>query len=85
VIVWGVRMYHEEASLEKDMRVLEVLRKTLAQVIKEITPADTTVGIPLEPSTIDSVHMCFDLISVREREIALAIKQRDKALKQHKE
>lgn len=75
----------DQANLEKDMRILEVLRKTLAQVVKEITPADNTVGIPLEPSTLDDVHMCFDLISAREREITLAIKQRDKEAKKQGE
>jgi hypothetical protein len=71
-------MSQDQANLEKDMRILEVLRKTLAQVVKEITPADNTVSIPLEPSTLDDVYMCFDLISTREHEITLAIKQRDK-------
>jgi len=75
----------DQANLEKDMRILEVLRKTLAQVVKEITPADNAVGIPLEPSTLDDVHMCFDLISAREREITLAIKQRDKEAKKQGE
>ncbi|PWQ95968.1 segregation and condensation protein A [Leucothrix arctica] len=78
-------MSQDQANLEKDRRILETLRKTLAQVIKEITPANTTVGIPLEPSTLDDVHMCFDLISTREREITLAIKQRDKEAKQQGE
>lgn len=74
-------MTQDQANLEKDRRILEVLRKTLAQVIKEITPSDNTVSIPLEPSTLDDVHMCFDLISAREHEITLAIKQRDKAVR----
>jgi len=75
-------MSQDQANLEKDMRILEVLRKTMAQVVKEITPADNTMGIPLQTSTLDDVHMCFDLISAREREITLAIKQRDKEAKQ---
>ena len=71
-------MSQDQADLEKDIRILEVLRKTLAEVVKEITPTDTAVSIPLEPSTLDDVHMCFDLISAREHELTLAIKQRDK-------
>lgn len=78
-------MSQDQANLEKDRRILETLRKTLAQVVKEITPSNNALGIPLEPSTLDDVHMCFDLISTREREITLAIKQRDKEAKQHSE
>ncbi|RVU86078.1 segregation and condensation protein A [Leucothrix sargassi] len=74
-------MSQQQDNLEKDMRILETLRKTLAQVMKEITPADSSINIPLDPTTLDDVHMCFDLISAREHEITLAIKQRDKALK----
>ena len=77
--VWEVSQ--DRANLEKDIRILETLRKTLAQVVKEITPADSSVGMPLEPSTLDDVHMCFDLISAREHEITLAIKQQDKEAK----
>ena len=74
-------MTQDQANLEKNMRILKTLRETLAQVIKEITPNDSNVGIPLETSTLDSVHLCFDLISAREREITQAIKQRDKDAK----
>ena len=78
-------MSQDQANLEKDRRILETLRRTLAQVVKEITPSNSALGIPLQPSTLDDVHMCFDLISTREREITLEIKQLDKEAKKQKE
>lgn len=62
-------MSESQTSLEKEKRILAVLRKTLAQVVKDVTPSDAALRTPLQPSTIEDVRMCFGLIAAREREI----------------
>lgn len=62
-------MSEDQTSLEKEKRILAALRKTLAQVVKDVTPSDAALRTPLQPSTIEDVRMCFGLIASREREI----------------
>ncbi len=54
----------------KEKRVLVAMRKTLANVIKDITPASSALKSPLSEATIEDVKMCFGLIAAREQEIA---------------
>jgi hypothetical protein len=45
------------------------MRKVLSSVIKEITPPPG-MRHPLSDQTIEDVRQCFNLITVRERELA---------------
>lgn len=61
-------MTDEHFSTEK--RVLMAMRKTLAKVVRDLTPSDSAVRYPLSDETVEDIKMCFDLISTRERELA---------------
>lgn len=67
-------MPEDQNNLEKEKRILAALRKTLAQVVKDVTPSDSALRSPLQPSTVEDVRMCFGLISAREREILEELK-----------
>ena len=53
-----------------EKRILLAMRKTLANIVKDVTPAHRDLQSPLKDSTIEDIKMCFGLISAREREIA---------------
>jgi len=55
--------------LSKEQRVLRVMRKVLASIIKDTTPQSGMVHV-LSDRTIEDIRDCFGLISVRERELA---------------
>lgn len=46
------------------------MRKTLAKVVRDLTPSDSAVKYPLSDETVEDIKRCFDLISTRERELA---------------
>lgn len=54
----------------KEREILMVMRKVLAQIIKDTTPPTKAMKHPLSPQTIENVRNCLGLISVRERELA---------------
>ena len=56
-------------GLTVDQRILITMRKVLSSVIKEITPP-SGMRHPLSDKTIEDVKQCFNLITVRERELA---------------
>ena len=62
-------MSDDQASLEKEKAILRAVRKTLAQVVVDVTPDSSALKSPLQPQTIEDIRMCFGLISAREREI----------------
>jgi hypothetical protein len=47
-----------------------VMRKVLAQIIKDTTPAHRGMKHPLSDNTIQDIRNCLGLISARERELA---------------
>ena len=55
--------------LTKEQRILRVMRKVLASVVKDTT---TPPGYehPLSEQTVQDIKECFGLISARERELA---------------
>lgn len=59
----------KDLALEKDRRILVVLRKVLAQIVRETTP-QPGIQHPLSKSTIEDIRQCFALISAREQELA---------------
>jgi len=58
----------EDSSKERE--ILMVMRKVLANIIKDTTPASRAMKHPLSESTIEDVRNCLGLISLRERELA---------------
>lgn len=54
----------------KEREILMVMRKVLAQIIKDTTPASRAMKHPLSDPTIQDIRNCLGLISVRERELA---------------
>ncbi|MCB1802012.1 MAG: segregation and condensation protein A [Gammaproteobacteria bacterium] len=54
----------------KEREILMVMRKVLAQVIKDTTPPSRAMKHPLSDDTIQDVRHCLGLISARERELA---------------
>ena len=58
-----------EAS-SKEREILMVMRKVLAQIIKDTTPPSRAMKHPLSDQTIEDVRHCLGLISSRERELA---------------
>jgi len=54
----------------KEREILMVMRKVLAQIIKDTTPEFKTMKHPLSPATIEDIKQCFSLIAARERELA---------------
>ncbi len=56
-------------STSKEQRILIVMRKVLANIVKDTTP-DPGMRNPLSESTIRDIRECFGLISARERELA---------------
>ena len=55
---------------DKERQVLMVMRKVLAQIIKDTTPEYKSMKHPLSETTIQDIHQCLGLISARERELA---------------
>ena len=54
----------------KEREILKVMRKVLAQIIKDTTPPSRAMKHPLSDQTIEDVRQCLGLISSRERELA---------------
>ncbi|MGA8864651.1 MAG: segregation and condensation protein A [Gallionella sp.] len=68
-------MSTEELSTEKlskEQRILRLMRKTLGNVVKDVTPIGGRTN-PLSESTIQDIKDCFSLISLREKELAEAL------------
>ncbi|MBK1649006.1 segregation and condensation protein A [Rhabdochromatium marinum] len=56
-------------DLSKEQQILIAMRKTLAAIIKDVTPPPG-MKHPLSEATIEDVRQCFGLISAREKELA---------------
>jgi len=63
-------MSKEEMS--KEQRIMRMMRKTLGNVVKDVTPLGGRTN-PLSAGTIQDIKDCFGLISERERELAEAL------------
>ena len=57
------------AELSKEQRILRVLRKVLANIVKDATPPPGRPH-PLSESTVTDIRDLFGLIAERERELA---------------
>jgi len=56
-------------ELSKEQRILRLMRKTLGNIVKDVTPTATRPN-PLSENTIMDIRDCFALISERERELS---------------
>jgi hypothetical protein len=59
-------------ELSKEQRILRLMRKTLGNVVKDVTPLGGHPN-PLSVNTIQDIKDCFGLIAARERELAEAL------------
>jgi hypothetical protein len=59
-------------ELSKEQRILRLMRKTLGNIVKDVTPGPGRAN-PLSGDTIQDIKDCFALISERERELAEAL------------
>ncbi len=59
-------------ELSKEQRILRLMRKTLGNIVKDVTPRGGSTN-PLSNNTIQDIKDCFVLISERERELAEAL------------
>ena len=57
------------ATKTKEQRILVIMRKLLAQIVKDTTPGPG-MRHPLNEQTIKDIRDCFGLIAARERELA---------------
>ena len=63
-------MSQQSDHFTTEKRILIAMRKTLANIVKDVTPSDRSLQSPLQEATIEDIKMCFNLISAREYEIA---------------
>ena len=56
-------------ELHKEQQILRLMRKTLSNVVKDVTPLGGRSN-PLTGTTIQEIKDCFALISEREKELA---------------
>jgi len=57
-------------DLSQEQRILILMRKTLAKVIKDTTPAAAGLSRVLADDTVEDIRSCLALISAREQEMA---------------
>ncbi len=62
----------DKEDLRREQRFLRMMRKTLGNVVKDVTPLGGRIN-PLSENTIHDIRECFGLISARERELAEAL------------
>jgi len=55
-------------ELSKEQRILRLMRKTLGNIVKDVTPHSGRTN-PLSDDTIQDIKDCFSLISAREKEL----------------
>ena len=58
-----------EETMSKEQRILRVMRKVLASIVKDATPQPGMLH-PLSEHTIQDIRECFGLIAAREAELA---------------
>ncbi len=63
------RLTVNDENVSKELRIMRVLRKVLANIVKDATPAPGQPH-PLKESTIYDIRDLFGLISEREAELA---------------
>ncbi|HPQ96382.1 MAG: segregation and condensation protein A [Thiothrix sp.] len=59
-----------EQPFSQEKRILMAMRKTLAHIVRDLTPTDRALSYPLSEETVQDIRACFELIAARERELA---------------
>lgn len=59
----------DKEELSKEQRILRLLRRTLGNIVRDVTPLGGRAN-PLSDSTIQDIKDSFALISEREKELA---------------
>lgn len=54
-------------SLSEEQKIMIMMRKVLAQIVKDVTPASPGIRNPLREDTIQAIRECFRLIADREK------------------
>lgn len=62
---------YSDLQQNMEQRILRAMRKVLAKIVREVAPHPGTVS-PLSDGTVEDIRECFNLISIRERELAEA-------------
>jgi len=60
-----------EQAVSQERRILLAMRKTLASIVRDLTPTEAMQRYPLSEATVEDMKACFDLIAARERELAV--------------
>lgn len=59
-----------EQAISQERLILMAMRKTLASIVRDLTPTEAMQRYPLSEATVEDMKACFDLIAARERELA---------------
>lgn len=59
-----------ENNGSSELEILIAMRKVLAEIIKDTTPAHRSMIHPLSENTVQGIRACLGMISGRERELA---------------
>ncbi|MEJ2694341.1 MAG: segregation and condensation protein A [Candidatus Thiodiazotropha sp.] len=65
-------------SSDKEREIMQLMRKLLTTIVREVTPEHKSLRHPLSDRTIEDIRQCLGLITAREKELADAAGRRIK-------
>ncbi len=63
----------EQDDLTTERRIMILMRKTLAKVIRDTTPEHPGMRRGISDETVEDIRLCLSMISAREQELARAL------------
>ena len=54
----------------KEREIMQVMRRVLTTIVREVTPEHKSLRHPLSEQTIQDIRQCLGLITAREKELA---------------
>jgi hypothetical protein len=57
-------------SSNKEREIMQVMRRVLTTIVREVTPEHKSLKHPLSDQTIQDIRQCLGLITAREKELA---------------
>lgn len=57
-------------SCNKEREIMQVMRRVLTSIVREVTPEHKSLKHPLSDQTIQDIRQCLGLITAREKELA---------------
>jgi len=63
-------------SSDKEREIMQLMRKLLTTIVREVTPEHKSLRHPLSDRTIEDIRQCLGLITAREKELADAAGRR---------